>query len=108
MYILYYVYQCEDLVIVQRVGVLLESAIERVLAESGRVTNDEQLHSCTSDGHVHATKVGQESHLSLSIVAHHGDEDYVAFLPLKTINGIDGNQLAEGFPVGVLAHHTSE
>ena len=55
---------------------------------------DDEFHACPGDGHIHAAEVGEETHLSLLVVAHHGDEDDVALLALESVHGVDGDEVA--------------
>ena len=47
------------------------------------ITEDDQLHSGTGDGHIHTTQVTQETDLSFVVGPYQRDQDDVAF-PVKT------------------------
>ena len=68
---------------------------------------DDEFHSCPCDGDIHATEVGEEAHLPLLVLSHHGDEDDVALLSLETVYGVDGNKVAQGFPIGIATKHAA-
>ena len=61
------------------------------------ITENNQFHACPCHRHVHASKVAQESDLSLFVGAHHRDDDDVTLLSLKTVNGIDADEMTIGF-----------
>ena len=82
---------------------MLQTLVEGMSAQGGGVADDDEFHACPGDGHVHAAEVGEEAHLSLLVLPHHGDEDDVALLSLETVYGVDGNEVAQRFPIGVLA-----
>ena len=87
---------------------MFQPSVEGVAAQGGGVAYDDEFHACTGDGHVHASEVGEEPHLSLFVLSHHGDEDDVALLSLEPVHGVYGDKVAEGFPVGVLAEHLAK
>ena len=76
--------------------------------QRGAVAEDDDLHASTSDGHIHASQVAQEAYLALFVRADERDDDDVAFLTLEAVDGVDGDQSAEGLEELVLAQQLSE
>ena len=76
---------------------MIELSIERVARHRGTVAQDNDLHSGSSDGHIHATQVAKETNLSLIVRAYQRDDDDVALLTLETINGIHADACPERF-----------
>ena len=66
------------------------------------IAQDDELHARTSNGDVHTAQVAQETDLSLVVGAHQRDDDNVALLPLETVYGVHGYQVAEGLEVFLL------
>ena len=64
--------------------------VEGVPREGVGVADDDELHAGACDGYVHAAQVVEEAELSAVVVAHHADNDNVAFLPLEAVDGVDG------------------
>ncbi len=83
-------------------------AVEGMAAEGGAVAEDDELHSGTGDGHVHAAKVAQEADLALIVAAHKGDDDDVALLPLEAIDGVHGDEAAEWLEKLILLHKLAQ
>ena len=73
-----------------------ELGVETVSGEGVGVAEDDELHAGAGDGDVHAAEVAEESDSTLVVVAHHADNDDVAFLPLEAVDAVDGNLAAEG------------
>ena len=90
-----------NLVVFNFFRVLLQSTIEGMAAECGLVTNQDELHACSCDSHVHAAEVAQKSHLPLIVASYQTDDDDVALLSLESVYRIDSDKVAERFPVGV-------
>ena len=61
------------------------------------VAEDDDLHAGSGDGHVHAAQVAEETNLSLVVAAYQRDDDDVALLSLKTVDGVHGDKTPEGF-----------
>jgi len=75
--------------------VVPQLAVERVARHGRHVAEDDQLHACAGDGHIHAAQVAQESYLPLVVRAHQRDDDDVALLPLEPVNRIHRYKAAE-------------
>ena len=73
---------------------LKESIVEAMLRESFAVANDDKFHTGASDGNIHSPQVAKETNLPLVVVADHADNNHVAFLSLKSINGMDAHLLS--------------
>ena len=69
--------------------VFIQFLVERVLRHRCCVAEDDEFHARPGDGDVHAAQVAEETNLSFIVGTDEGDEDDVAFLPLKTVNGVD-------------------
>ena len=82
---------------------MLQAFVEGVSAQGWRVADDDEFHACSGDCHIHAAEVGEETNLSLLVLTNHGDEDDVALLSLESVHGVNGDERAQRFPVGVLA-----
>lgn len=67
-----------------------------------------KLHPGPGDGNVHAAQVTQKTDLTLVVGTHHRDEDDVAFLSLEAVNGIDGDEPAEGLEEFLLLDETAQ
>ena len=65
-------------------------------AQCGGFAQNDQLHAGAGHGDVHAAQVGEETYLTPFVGTDQTDEDDVAFLPLKTIYGVDAHQVAVG------------
>ena len=72
------------------------------------VAKYDEFHACPCDGDIHAPKVAQESNLALVVCANKRDEYDVALLALETIDGVDGDEMPEGFEKSLFAHQPSE
>ena len=55
------------------------------------IAENDELHSGTSDGHVHAAQVAEEAYLTVVVGADEGNEDDVALLALEAVDGVDGD-----------------
>ena len=77
-------------------------------AEGGAVAKDDELHASAGDGHVHATEIAEEANLALVVAAHKGDKDDVALLTLKAVDGVDGDEAAEGLEELALLDETTQ
>ena len=76
--------------------VLDELGVEAVAAEGVGVAEDDEFHAGAGDGDVHAAEVAEEADGALVVVAHHADNDDVAFLPLEAVDAVDGNLPTQG------------
>ena len=74
--------------------------------QSVTVAQDDDLHTRSGDGYIHAAQVTEEANLSLVVGSYHRYDDDVAFLSLKTINRIDANESAKGFEIGAFHQQT--
>ena len=63
-------------------------------------TYDDKFHAGAGHGYVHAAQVAEKAYVAVVVAADKGDDDDVALLTLETIDGVDGNQVAEGFKKG--------
>ena len=74
----------------------------------GRVADDDEFHSCTGDGHVHAAQVSQKAYLPLLVGPDERDDDDIALLSLKSINGIDADEVAVGLEECMLSDESAQ
>ena len=58
-------------------------------AEGGGIADDEKLHAGASHGNVHPAEVAQETDVALLVAPYKRDDNYVALLPLKSVNRVD-------------------
>jgi len=63
------------------------------------VTYYNKFHTCPCHGDIHTSQVTQKTYLAVVVGTHKRDDDDVAFLSLEAIDGIDGDESAEGFEV---------
>ena len=61
------------------------------------IAQDDDFHTGTCDGYVHASQVAQETNLSVVVRAYQRDDDDVALLSLESVNGIHADARPEGF-----------
>ena len=73
--------------------VFLQTVIEPVAAQRLAVSDYDQFHPGTGDGHIHSSQVTQKTDLSLIVAPNHADKDNVTLLSLETIYGIDTDHL---------------
>ena len=73
-----------------------ELGVEGVAGEGVGVAEDDELHAGAGDGDVHAAEVAEEADGALVVVAHHTDDNDVAFLPLEAVDAAYGDLSAEG------------
>ena len=79
------------------IDVFVEFFVERMACHGGGIAEDDEFHAGAGDGHVHPSQVAQEAYLSFFVGADEGDEDDVAFLALKAVDGIDADEVAVRF-----------
>ena len=79
-----------------------------MMLKGGFVAKDDEFHAGTSHGDIHATEVGEETNLPVVVAAHKADEDDVAFLSLKAIDGVDADDLTERTELLTLADLLTE
>ena len=82
---------------------MIQFAVERVAGHGSAVAHDKEFHAGSCDGDVHAAQIAQEAYLPFVVVAHEADDDYVAFLTLKTINCVDADEVLEWLEISTLA-----
>lgn len=73
----------------------VEAAVEGMAGEGGGVAYDDELHAGSCHCHVHAPEVAEKTDVAVGVAAHEGDYYDVAFLSLKAIDGVDGDQMAQ-------------
>lgn len=74
----------------------MEFAVEGMAGEGGDGAYDDELHAGSGHGYVHATEISQKTDVAVVVASHEGDDYDVALLPLKAVDGIYGNKMAEG------------
>ena len=52
------------------------------------VAEDDDFHTGSGDGNIHAAQVTEETNLPFVVGANHGNNDDITLLTLKAINGI--------------------
>ena len=71
------------------------------------VAHENKFHASPRDGYVHTAQVVQEADLSVLVAPHQTNEDDVAFLPLESVYGVNGDEffqwLEEAVPFDQLA-----
>ena len=73
-----------------------EPTVEGVAGHGVGVAQDDELHTGTGDGDIHAAQVAQKADLTAVVGAYERDEDDVAFLTLEAIDSVDTDEMAEG------------
>ena len=63
--------------------------VKAVAGEGLGVADNDEFHAGASDGDVHAAQVVEETYSALVVVAHHADDNDIAFLPLESIHAVD-------------------
>lgn len=63
--------------------------------EGSNRTDYDELHAGTRHGHIHAAEVAQKADVAFVVASHKGDDDDVAFLALKAVDGVDGDEMTE-------------
>lgn len=66
-----------------------------MLCQCGSIAQDDQFHTGTGDGYIHATQVIQKSDVALVVGTHETDHDNITLLSLKAVYGMDGNEFTE-------------
>ena len=69
----------------------IEFAVESVVAQGAGRTQNDEFEAGAGDGDVHAAQVGKKTNLSRFVGTNQRDENDVALLSLKSIDGVDGN-----------------
>lgn len=67
-------------------------------------SDEEKFHAGTRERHIHPPQVGQETDLSLIVGPDQRDDHNIPLLPLKSIDRVHRNPLAER-PQSVVAPH---
>ena len=62
----------------------------------GGIAENNQFHPGTGNGDIHSAKVTEKAYLPFFVGTYKGDEDDVALLSLKTVDGIDTNKTTIG------------
>lgn len=62
--------------------------------QGGGIAENHELHTGARDGYVHAPQIGKEANLPVIVAAHKTDEDHIALLSLKSVDGIGTQQAA--------------
>lgn len=63
-----------------------------MLGQCGGIAQNNQFHTGTGDGYVHAAQVIEETNLTVFIGTYQTDKNHITLLPLKAIYRIDSNQ----------------
>ena len=72
------------------------------MGKGGAAAHDDEFHTGPGHGHIHAAQVLEESDLALLIGPYQGNDDDVTFLPLESVNGVDGDKAAERLEKAIL------
>ena len=72
------------------------------------VTDNYEFHSRTSDSHIHTAQVAQESDVVVLVVSHHADNYNVAFLALKSVNGVSTDVATQWVEETLRTYHTAQ
>lgn len=86
----------------------VEAGVEGVAGEGGGVAEDDEFHAGAGDCHVHASEVAQEADFAVVVGAHEADEYHIALLPLKSIYGVDRNQVSVRLEKLGGSHHLAQ
>ena len=73
--------------------VLVQGFVERVTGKRGGISQNDEFHAGTGDCHVHPAEVVEESDVPVCVGSHETDEDYIPFLSLKPVHGVNGDEL---------------
>ena len=87
---------------------MIQLSIERVARHRLRVAENDEFHPGSGDGHVHAAQVAQKAYLAFVVGPDEGDEDDVALLTLKSVDGVDGDKMPIGLEEGFLCDESPE
>ena len=69
-------------------------------AEGLGIADNDEFHAGTGHGYVHATQVGEEAYLTMVVGSDEADDNHVALLPLKGVDGVDGHGAAYALQLG--------
>ena len=75
--------------LMKRHHILVQLSVELVSVERLGIADDDEFHSCPRDGHVHAPEVGEETDVAAVVGTDKADEDDVALLTLKSVDGVE-------------------
>ena len=64
--------------------------------ECSGIPEDDEFHSCSRDGDIHAPQVAEEPDLSLFVSAYQRKDNDIALLSLETVDGSYGDEVTEG------------
>ena len=78
-------------------NIVIKAFVKGVSDHRRGISEDDQFHSGTGDGDIHTSQVAEEANLSLVVATHQRDDDDVALLSLKTVDGVHGDKTPEGF-----------
>lgn len=70
-------------------------AVETMVAQRLRATYDNKFHARTGHRHIHTPQVTQEAYGAACIIAYQTDNDYVALLSLKAVDGTNRDMPAQ-------------
>lgn len=88
----------------QGFDILVQTTVKRMTGECMTVTNNDDFHTGTGDGHIHTAQVTQKTYLSFLVATHQRYYDDITLLTLKAINSIHRDETAERFEELTLAH----
>ena len=77
-----------------------------MLGQCGSIAQNNQFHTGTGDGYVHAAQVVKKTNLTVFIGTYQTDKNHVTLLPLKAIHRIDGNQGTIGLEKSIFPYQT--
>ena len=63
--------------------------------KSGGVTDNDEFHPGAGDGDVHPAQVVQEADVAFLVGTDKTDENDIAFLPLESVDGVDGDESSQ-------------
>ena len=76
--------------------------------ERGGVSQNNEFHACSGDGHVHAAQVTEETDPAFVVGSYETDHDHIAFLSLEAVYRVSGYQAAERFEESVALDQSAD
>lgn len=59
-----------------------------------------ELHASTCHGHIHTSEITEETYVAVIVAAYKGDNNYIPFLTLESVDCIHRYEVAERFEEG--------
>ena len=78
----------------------MEAAVEGMAGEGDDAADDDELHAGAGHGYVHAAEVAEETDVAFVVASYKRYHNHIPFLSLKAVDGVDGDEVAEGLEEG--------